>query len=263
MKLRRSLPLTGVSLAAGLSFAATALAAGAALPVRGHAAGAPRPLLTHVTDSAPPVSVRVEGATRTLLDARAVTAPSSGSITKGGTPAGACPADSAAGALGRATHGRWNGTYYKGLGIEVTTILGRRLDARRSYWELFVDDRTATKGICETKLRRGESLLFAAVPTKGRPELPIVVRAPRTARIGRPFLVRAFVYTGKGNATRAVRGLRADWRTAGHLRVSDARTGRPGELRVTFHGAGSPRATLVVSAKGEIRSAPATIRVVR
>src|SRR5579875_3581831 len=244
MKLRRSLPLTGVSLAAGLSFAATALAAGAALPVRGHAAGAPRPLLTHVTDSAPPVSVRVEGATRTLLDARAVTAPSSGSITKGGTPAGACPADSAAGALGRA-------------------ILGRRLDARRSYWELFVDDRTATKGICETKLRRGESLLFAAVPTKGRPELPIVVRAPRTARIGRPFLVRAFVYTGKGNATRAVRGLRADWRTAGHLRVSDARTGRPGELRVTFHGAGSPRATLVVSAKGEIRSAPATIRVVR
>ena len=47
----------------------------------------------------PPVSVRVEGPTRTLLETKTVTAPSTGSITLGGTPKGQCPADSAAGAL--------------------------------------------------------------------------------------------------------------------------------------------------------------------
>jgi hypothetical protein len=241
MKLRRSLLLTGAPLAAGLSLATTALASG----------------------SAPPVTVRVEGARSTLLATRTVTAPSGGAITKGRTPRGACPADSAAGALSRATHGRWNGTYYKGLGIDVTTILGRRLNPRRAYWEFFVNDRVASKGICQTTLRRGDSLLFAAVATKGRAELPIVVRAPRRVRIGRPFVVRAFVYPGSGDATRPVVGARAHWSTAGsRLRITAFPVRRRGELRFTLHGAGSSRATLVLSAKGEIRSAATPIRVV-
>lgn len=253
MKLRRSLLLTGAPLAAGLSLATTALASGSTPPVTALASG-----------STPPVTVRVEGATKTLLATRTVTAPAAGWVTKGHTPASSCPADSAAGALSRATHGRWNGTYYKGLGIDVTTILGRRLNGTRSYWEFFVNDRVASHGICETKLRRGDSLLFAAVPTKGRSELPIVVRAPRTVRVGRPFVVRAFVDTGKGSATRPVTGMRAHWSTGGsHLRLTESRTAAAGELRFTFHGTGSPRATLVVSAKGEIRSAVTTIKVVR
>lgn len=262
MKLRRSLLLTGAPLAAGLSFAATALAAGSP-PSTALAAGSPPPMAL-AAGSPPPVTVRVEGATRTLLATRTVTAPSSGTITKGGTPKGVCPADSAAGALGAATRGRWAGTYYKGLGIDVTTILGRRLDASRAYWEFFVNDRPAQKGICDTTLRRGESLLFARVPTKGTAELPIVVRAPRTVMIGRPFLVRAFVYAGKGKETRPVTGARAHWRAGGaHLRLTESRARRRGVLRFTIHSSASRRATLVVSAKGEIRSAAATIRIVR
>ena len=42
------------------------------------------------------ISVRVEGAKRTLLPATAAHA-ESGSITKGGTPAGTCPGSSATG----------------------------------------------------------------------------------------------------------------------------------------------------------------------
>src|SRR5579875_2946682 len=107
---------------------------------------------------------------------------------------------SAAGALSAATRGRWNGAYYKGLGIEVSTILGRTLSfSRGSYWGFYVDDHTAPKGICDTKLVKGESLLFAPVPAKGRAPMPIVVRAPRTVHAGRAFDVRAFVYTGSGS----------------------------------------------------------------
>lgn len=245
MKLRRSLLLTGAPLAAGMSLAATALAAG----------------------SPPPVKVRVEGATRTLLPTRTVTAPSSGSITKGRTPKGACPADSAAGALSAATHGHWSGTYYKGLGIDVTTILGRRLDAKRAYWEFFVNDRPAPKGVCETMLKRGESLLFARVPTKGKAELPIVVRAPRTVTVGKSFTMRTFVYTGNGRTTRPV-SARTVWRfgryTAGSKpKLTESKRVRKGEVRFTISGVRSARATVVASAKGEIRSAATTIKVVR
>jgi hypothetical protein len=57
------------------------------------------------------VSVRIEGATRTLQAVRTVSTPS-GSITKFGAPSGACPAASALGALNTATHGRWKGKFY-------------------------------------------------------------------------------------------------------------------------------------------------------
>jgi hypothetical protein len=70
------------------------------------------------------VTVRVEGLSRTLLAPTTVKT-HTGSITTGGTPRGACPATSAAGALDVATHHRWGGTYnqtYRDL--ELTSILG-------------------------------------------------------------------------------------------------------------------------------------------
>lgn len=244
-KLRRSLLATGVPLAAGLSFTGTALAAGAAAPV----------------------TVRVEGATRTLLQAKSVTAPTTGSITKGKTPAGTCPADSAAGALAVATHGRWNGTYYKGLGIDVTTILGttpKYDNGKGSYWEFFLNNRAASKGVCDTSLKRGDSLLFAQVPAKGKPERPIVLTAPKTVTAGRSFNVKAFVYTGKGSATKPVVGAHAALSSGGsHLKLTSSRSTRKGELRLTLTGASSGTATLVVSAKGEILSAATTIKVTK
>ena len=56
------------------------------------------------------VSVRIEGTSRTLLAATNVRT-HSGSITKGGAPAGACPATTAAGALDDAAHHKWTGSY--------------------------------------------------------------------------------------------------------------------------------------------------------
>lgn len=246
MKLRRSLLLTGAPLAAGLSLASTALATG----------------------TAPAVSVRVEGATRTLLQTATVTAPSSGSITKGGTPAGSCPADSAAGALNLATHGRWDGSYYKGLGIDISTILGRSYSyAKGSYWGFYVNDRLAPRGICDTKLVTGESLLFAPVPAKGKAPMPIVLRAPKTVRAGTPFDLRAFVYRGRGNATTPLRNWHARWsfpvRHGARPTLTRSGSAPTGDLRYTVSGVSSATLTLVVSAKGEIRSAATTIKVIK
>jgi hypothetical protein len=246
MKLRRSLMLTGAPLAAGLTFASTALAA----------------------RSAPAVSVRVEGATRTLLPARTVRTPASGSITRGGTPTGTCPADSAAGALNRATRGRWNGRYYKGLGIDVSTILGTKLSASKgSYWGFYVNDRLASRGICDTKLVKGDSLLFAPAPAKGKAPRPIVVRAPTTVTAGKAFDLRAFVYTGAGNATAPLHSWHARWTwSAVHgapPKLTRSRTAPEGDLRFTVSGTTSAKLTFVLSAKGDIRSAATTIKIVK
>ena len=46
--------------------------------------------------------------------AKTVAVPTGGSITKGGTPKGTCPANSAAGAFNVATGGNWSGTLLHG-----------------------------------------------------------------------------------------------------------------------------------------------------
>ncbi len=205
------------------------------------------------------VGVRVEGTSHTLLSQRTVTAPSTGSITKGSTPSGVCPATSAAGALSAATHGNWDGTYSSGLGIEVTDILGTRaLYAQGSYWEFFVNDRSATEGVCDTALKAGEQLLFAQVPAKGKAELPIVVSAPTTVTAGKPFDVKTFVYTGKGNATKPVTAARF---ARGGASVKATRTSTRGTWRLSEATPGTE--TLVVSAPGDIRSASVTVKATR
>jgi hypothetical protein len=246
MKLRRCILMTGVPVAAGLTIASSALAAGAA----------------------PAVTVRVEGATKTLLATKTVSAPTSGSITKGGTPSGTCPADSAAGALNLATRGQWTGSYYKGLGIDVSTILGTKLSySKGSYWGFYVNDRLAPKGICDTKLVKGESLLFAPVPAKGKAPKPIVVTAPKTATVGRPFDLHVFTYTGKGNATALLPSWHVVWSSAMDRgpkpTVTESKTAPKGEVRFTVSGVSSAQLTFVVSSKGEIRSAATTVNVVR
>ena len=63
--------------------------------------------------SGTPVSVRIEGQSKTLLAAKTVLV-RSGSVTKNHAPRGACPAKSAAGALDAATHHRWSGSWSGG-----------------------------------------------------------------------------------------------------------------------------------------------------
>ena len=107
----------------------------------------------------PAVSFKVQSPSKTLLNSSAVHG-GKGWITKGGTPRGKCSAATAAGALNNATHGHWQGEYSSSVGgIFVTSILGYKPKGSH-FWELFVNGKTSSKGICDVKLQRGERLLF-------------------------------------------------------------------------------------------------------
>jgi hypothetical protein len=109
--------------------------------------------------SGPAVSVQVKTLSQTKLRATGVHG-EKGWITKGKTPRGKCSGASAAGALDAATHGRWTGKYFSSLsGIFVTSILGVK-PGGSDFWELVVNGKPASKGICAVKLHRGERLLF-------------------------------------------------------------------------------------------------------
>jgi hypothetical protein len=196
------------------------------------------------------VSFRVEGATKTLLPATTVAVPTSGSITKGGTPKGSCPeAGTAAGAFNVATRGNWTGKDFS-FGIEVNSILGESVNNRSRYWELFDNNHVANVGICALKVKRGDQLLFASVATRGK-QYPIVLKAPSKATVGKPFQVKAFYYRGASNATTPLPGV-AFTGVKGTSNVKGVAT-------VTATKAG--KLSLVGSKLGEIRSAAATVVV--
>ena len=109
--------------------------------------------------SGPAVTWQVKSLSKTLLGPTTVHG-EKGWITKGGTPKGTCSGNSAAGAFDAATHGRWTGRYFSSLkDIEVTSILGVKAPGS-DFWELFVNGKPASTGVCEVKLHAGEKLLF-------------------------------------------------------------------------------------------------------
>jgi uncharacterized protein DUF4430 len=106
----------------------------------------------------PTVTVQVKTRTKTLLHATPVRG-RTGWITTGGTPSGKCSARSAAGALDAATHGKWAGKYYSGIGIFITSILGVK-PSGKDYWGVYVNGRFSSLGVCDIKLHSGERLTF-------------------------------------------------------------------------------------------------------
>ena len=108
----------------------------------------------------PSVTVQVKSTSKTLLKATTVHGEKA-SVTKGGTPKGKCPGNSAAGALDAATHSKWTGKYYASVpGIFVTSILGVKPSGSSSFWELVINGKPASKGICAVTLHAGQKLLF-------------------------------------------------------------------------------------------------------
>jgi hypothetical protein len=203
--------------------------------------------------SAASVTVRVEGLKRTLLAPSKVTT-HTGSITKSGTPKGACPATSAAGALDGATHHQWSGDYTKSYGLEVISILGEShpFTPAKDYWEVFVNNVAAQAGVCELSLHSGDRLLFAAVPDNGPSEHPIAVKLPASAAAGQTLTAKVSYYTAKGKAKRL-----AGATVSGIGKT--ARTASNGTVRLTPSKAGS--FDVQVSKRGFIRSAPTLVRV--
>jgi hypothetical protein len=109
--------------------------------------------------SGPSVSVQVKSTTKTLLVPTTVHG-EKGWITKGGTPKGKCSSASGAGALDAATHGKWGGKYSASVGgTFVTSILGVK-PRSKEFWEIVVNGKPASVGICAIKLKAGEKLLF-------------------------------------------------------------------------------------------------------
>jgi hypothetical protein len=195
------------------------------------------------------VSVRVEGLTRTLLPTTVVHT-HSGSITKGGTPAGVCPSTSAAGALDVATKHHWGGSYSAGLGLEVTQILSEtHTFSSPDYWSVWVDNKFAQAGVCGLTLHKGEQLLFAAVSDKGSPA-PIVLNAPAHATTGKAFTVKLSYFDSKGKSHPL---------SGASVKGATGKTNAKGTVKITPTSAGKLK--LSASEKGYIRSATETVTV--
>jgi hypothetical protein len=197
------------------------------------------------------VSVRVEGKTRTLLATKTVRT-RAGSITRGGAPAGKCPATSAAGALDVATSHRWKGPWSSDFSeFEITTILGETESTTKFYWGIWIDNRYATTGACGIKLHPGERLLFA-VDSVAHHEHPLAIRAPSHAAAGKPFAVKV-VWFSDGGASKPLAGAHVSAGSAGVV------TNSHGVAQVVAGKAGS--LALGAASNGFIRAAQVRVRV--
>ncbi len=144
----------------------------------------------------PAVTVRVEGANKTLLLPKVVHT-RRGWITKYGAPSGKCPARSAQGALNVATHGHWKGKWYSSYNEYFINQIMREKPTGTDYWTLFVNNKTSSVGACDVKLRRGQTLLFAV--TNGG-EFPSGLSAPRTVGKDQRFSVKVKGYSSAGKS---------------------------------------------------------------
>ncbi|HTU96303.1 MAG TPA: hypothetical protein VMF14_10725 [Solirubrobacteraceae bacterium] len=228
MKHRQFLALGGVAAAVVLGSTASALGAGA------------------------PITVRVEGVTKTLLPAKTAHA-ESGSITKAGTPKGTCPGSSGAGYFDSATHHNWSGTYSSGLGVEVTKVLGEThvFSAKGFYWGIWVNGRFASTGLCDLKLKPGNQLLLAPAPGSGT-TYPILLQAPATAKVGQPFVVKASYFKAAKGKAKALAG----------VKVTDGVKATDGHGATTVTASKPGKLTIVATEKGFIRN-EATVTVSR
>jgi hypothetical protein len=155
-----------------------------------------------------PITLRVEGATHTVVKKSQVT-PGQGSFSKDGDPAHACTASTAAGALETATGGSWGGSWSDGLGYFVQTIRGETHSGSPDFWSLWVNHRPSTTGVCQTEPEAGDDLLFlvdrcvfdaAKGACSNKPVLPLELRLPGRAATGTTVTVTVVAYDEKGKA---------------------------------------------------------------
>jgi len=160
------------------------------------------------------VTVRIEGASQTLLSPTTVTTNET-PVIKDGNHEHSCRGSSAAGALEQATGGNWNGAWFSGIGYSVETILGETHAFEPGapanfFWTYWLDSKEATSGICEGELNSGDSILFfpacfsesnACPPAPN----PLGIVTPSVVEAGAPFTVTVTSYANpSGTASPAV-----------------------------------------------------------
>ena len=208
--------------------------------------------------SGPAVTVRVENHSGELVKTTPVTL-SAGWVTRDRAPSGKCPATSAAGALEGATRGQWSGSWSKKYNdYFLQTIAGDTESGTKTYWELFVNNVAAQSGICETKLKAGDALLFAAVPTKGY-EYPIGIRAKHAMSRSAPMIVDVVYYNAKGKPA-PLKG--AHVTLTGANPVTERATAKTiANGTVEFRPSFSGQAQINVSDRGYVAPAPFAVRI--
>lgn len=146
------------------------------------------------------VSVRVEGATSTLLAATTVT-----TTTTTTPPPGNCSGTSAAGALQLATAGNWDHEAY------IQTILGETHEWSTGdprYWAFWINDKYAEEGACTLQLKEGDRVLFlvdrATAPSYAPTVFPLELSgAPAEITQGESATVTVDKYNTAGEGTPA------------------------------------------------------------
>jgi hypothetical protein len=216
--------------------AAMAAVAGGALAAAGAQAGT----------SGPAAGIRIEGAGKTLLLSTRARG-RSGSITRYGAPKGRCPGDSIQGALDVATHGNWKGTWYSSYNEYLVTSIYGEKPSGSNFWELFVDNKAASKGACDVKLTAGQQILFADTDGKHYPSaLDVVAEGVGGSSSGTTFLVKLLGYNAHGKA-KPLAGVRITGNG-----VHSAKTNAHGKATVTDNHTG--RLVLRAAPKGYLRS---------
>lgn len=198
-----------------------------------------------------PVTVRVEGPTKTLVSRAVTTGTKDTFVVKDGDPSHRCPASSAAGALEFATRGAWGGNYDTMFSdYLVDTIAGVKPGGSDSFWSFWVNTRFASSGVCSTDLKPGDKVLFF-LSGPSNPS-PLALVAPRSVRHGRAFTVKVAALSGSGPAKVAAN---ATVTAGGRTFRSDSR----GRVVLTFARRGVIR--LQATRTGDIRSAVETVRI--
>jgi hypothetical protein len=206
---------------------------------------------------AAPVTVRVEGASDTLVARTALTTTTT-PVNKDGVAGHECTGTSAAGALDQASGGDWSGAWSSGLGYSVNAVKGEsHTFGSGQFWGFFVNDHLAASGICGVELQTGDSVLLAPIAeTATSFGVLSVSDVPATAAPGQPFTVRVTRTTS--DFVGAVTRQPAAGATVTGGGVS-ATTGTDGSARIILDARGP--ASLRASSGGDIRSASESVCV--
>jgi hypothetical protein len=148
------------------------------------------------------VTIRIEGASSTLVGQTQVTTPTGTVSGDGG--AHSCPGNSEAGAIDVATHGSWSGVWDPTYGQSLDTILGEtHTSSTSTYWSQWINHAGASTGICGVTLQPGDDILiFADCYTTGCPTPSAVLgtAVPSTAQKGAAFQVTVTSYDNAGDS---------------------------------------------------------------
>ena len=211
------------------------------------------------------VTVRVEGATQTLLESTPATTSATPVVKDGHN----CSGTSAGGALDKATNGNWQASYSSDYNdFFITAIMGETPPGT-GYWSLWINHRYAQAGACSSELQAGDDVLFLSdrcdifVPpsTCSDQVFPLGLSAPATVTQGSSAQVTVVRYDADGNTApvsgASVGGAVTD--AAGHATVSFPTSGVVALKAEKTGFARSEAKSVAVSAPGAATVTPATV----